>query len=242
VLKNSRKKNLWISIDRYGIMRPTKNISVGKFSSEKTDRISGVDVENSQLPTKDFLHWKTKSQWLHWDLNPWIWSSSNEGIKYKWEEDFIQENNGSGNDGEPKIQGLFNFVDNKVGDGGFCCVAGFNRVIKEYSAKTANSGYAKAHAKEYAFVEVHAADPLQKQVLPISLRAGSCLIWSSELPHCNYPNDSEKFRIVQYVKMFSSKEEFPGTVNRRKEVTRMIEKENVQLSDLGSKLLGTQHW
>jgi len=133
-------------------------------------------------------------------------------------------------------------VDNKVGDGGFCCVAGFNRVIKEYSAKTANSGYAKAHAKEYAFVEVHAADPLQKQVLPISLRAGSCLIWSSELPHCNYPNDSEKFRIVQYVKMFSSKEEFPGTVNRRKEVTRMIEKENVQLSDLGSKLLGTQHW
>jgi len=64
------KKNLWISIDRYGIMRPTKNISVGKFSSEKTDRISGVDVENSQLPTKDFLHWKTKSQWLHWDLNP----------------------------------------------------------------------------------------------------------------------------------------------------------------------------
>jgi len=137
-------------------MRPTKNISVGKFSSEKTDRISGVDVENSQLPTKDFLHWKTKSQWLHWDLNPWIWSSSNEGIKYKWEEDFIQENNGSGNDGEPKIQGLFNFVDNKVGDGGFCCVAGFNRVIKEYSAKTANSGYAKAHAKEYAFVEVHA--------------------------------------------------------------------------------------
>lgn len=33
-----------------------------------------------------------------------IWTSSNEGNDYEWNDNFIQENNGSRNYGRPKLQ------------------------------------------------------------------------------------------------------------------------------------------
>jgi hypothetical protein len=45
-------------------------------------------------------------------------------------------------------------VDNRLGDGGFSCVPGFNQVLRDYAEKTAQTDYAKKMEKEYAFVEV----------------------------------------------------------------------------------------
>jgi len=230
---------LWVSFDRYGIMRPTKNVPVGNLPEQKYRTVAFDD--RGILPVKDFPEWKTHLE-LHWDLNPWLWTSTNEGIDYSWDDDFIQENNGSRNTGEPKIQGFINLADNRFGDGGFVCVPGFNRVIGLYSEQTKDSNYRKKHDKEYAFVALHPDDNLQKQAKNISIRAGSVLIWSSELPHCNYANDSNKFRIVQYMKMFSAKEGKPGSNKRREEVTRMIRAINVPVTELGKKILGIENW
>jgi len=85
-------------------------------------------------------------------------------------------------------------------------------------------------------------DAMQTQAQGISLRAGSLLIWSSELPHCNYPNNSNRFRIVQYVKMFEAQDQNPGITNRRREMNRMISKSGCEVTELGSRMLGLKDW
>jgi len=48
-----KQKNLWVKLDRYGFMRPTR----------------GLLEDNS---TVDKLEWETDRNWVHWDQNPWI--------------------------------------------------------------------------------------------------------------------------------------------------------------------------
>jgi len=42
-------------------------------------------------------------------------------------------------------------------------------------------------------------DPVIQYIQKCPIRAGGLLIWDSRLPHNNYPNDSERPRIVQYI-------------------------------------------
>jgi len=192
------------------------------------------------LPLKNHEEWQTNPLWLHWDLNPWLWTLTTEGRDYVWDEDFIQENNGTANKGRPKLQGLLNFIDNREGDGGFSCIPGFNRILKEYALKTEKSEYAKQNCKEYVFVPVPENDAMQKQAQNITLRAGSLLIWSSELPHCNNPNFTNHFRIVEYVKMFEAQCQNPGIQNRRSFMNKMVK--GCEVTPLGSKILGLTDW
>lgn len=98
-------------------------------------------------------------------------------------------------------------------------------------------------------------DPMQEQVQYVSLRAGSLLIWTSELPHCNYPNNSSKFRITQYgapsqilsahnpvVKMFEAQDQSVGFKSRQQTVRGIINKNNVEVTSLGENLLGLKKW
>jgi len=233
-------KELWSSIDRYGIMRPTKNVPSGKLQPI-APRTEATDPSGT-LISSDREEWKTTVLWLHWDLNPWLWTLTQDGKEYSWDEDFIQENNGSCNKGRPKLQGFLNFIDNRVGDGGFACIPGFNKVLKDYALRTRNTEYAKKNQSEFVFVPVPSNDAMQTQAQGISLRAGSLLIWSSELPHCNYPNNSNRFRIVQYVKMFEAQDQNPGITNRRREMNRMISKSGCEVTELGSRMLGLKDW
>merc|ERR1712137_1239024 len=47
-------EDLLVSIDRYNIMRPTRDI---EFPSGREDR----------------PEWRGRGSWFHWDLNPWHW-------------------------------------------------------------------------------------------------------------------------------------------------------------------------
>ena len=68
-------KDLWCSVDRYGLMKPTKNIKL----------LDGSKVDKPE--------WKTTEKWLHWDMNPW------KALKHEKEHldvsnfNFITENN-----------------------------------------------------------------------------------------------------------------------------------------------------
>eukprot|EP01127_Copromyxa_protea_P005206 TRINITY_DN150_c1_g1_i7.p1 TRINITY_DN150_c1_g1~~TRINITY_DN150_c1_g1_i7.p1 ORF type:complete len:231 (-),score=38.35 TRINITY_DN150_c1_g1_i7:80-772(-) len=230
-------------------MRPTKNVPIGKLDEVRArTTVEGLEIKGRGLGTKpgeepqiveDHRAWRTRPLWIHWDLNPWIWCLTKEGEEYHFQE-FIQENNGSPNDGLGKAQGILNLVDSKEGDGGFCCVPGFHKHLKEYATLTANTQYARQSLVSRSFVNVPQDDPLNKQVKKISLRAGSMVVWNSELPHCNYPNESSKFRINQYLKMFPAKEGFPNTDVRTEILEEMTE--NIEVTELGRKLFGLEKW
>jgi len=130
----------------------------------------------------DRPEWKTYSSWLHWDLNPWAWES-NLGEDYKF-SDFITENNGSKKMGKIKCQGLINLVDALEDDGGFMCVPGFHKHLKEYVEKTKHLDYPKLTLTKnsFSFSNVQPGDPINEQGQKITARAGTLIIWSSELP------------------------------------------------------------
>jgi len=173
-------------------------------------------------------------------LNPWKWTGTQEGLDYEF-KGFITENNGSKNrGGELKLQGILTLVDSYVGDGGFCCVPGFHKHLKKWCERTGHSRYAEKTATNFGFVNVPKGEVINEQVQKISSRAGSLVVWSSELPHCNYPNDSNRFRINQYIKMMPAQEGGAGTDIRR---GMMMEYTNdVEVSPLGRKVLGLENW
>jgi len=49
------RDDLWVKFDRYGLMRPTKDIKIKAPTTRLIDRPEWLTVEN----------------WLHWDQNPW---------------------------------------------------------------------------------------------------------------------------------------------------------------------------
>jgi hypothetical protein len=255
-----KTEQLWVSLDRWGLMRPTKHVPWGKLKNPTVVRttVEGEEaVEEGAVnaakrrkgkltapwtPTfVDKPEWKTNELWLHWDLNPWVWTSGTEGVDYSF-VDFITENNGSRNDGCGKVQGILTLVDSRIGDGGFCCVPGFHKHLKEYAEKTKHSAWATnfCRRQNYEFNHVHPDDPMNTQVKKISARAGTLIIWNSELPHCNYPNDSSRFRINQYIKMFRSQEGKPGVWQRKMFVQQLLG--DFQPSELGQKLFGLKPW
>eukprot|EP01126_Amoeba_proteus_P017948 TRINITY_DN188_c0_g1_i22.p1 TRINITY_DN188_c0_g1~~TRINITY_DN188_c0_g1_i22.p1 ORF type:complete len:243 (-),score=50.81 TRINITY_DN188_c0_g1_i22:105-833(-) len=242
-------------------MRPTRNVPIGKLKNPKTIRISvegdevaeigrgtivlqktrnvKADLTLSTSVVADKLEWKTRSSWLHWDLNPWVWTSGDEGIDYKFEE-FIEENNGSRNDGNLKLQGLITLVESRSGDGGFCCVPGFHHNLKAYCENSRNTEYVEKNRFNYTFVNVPPGDRLHSETVHISTRAGSLIIWNSELPHCNCPNESSRIRMNQYIKMFPAHEGYPGTNVRREIMKQFVAKFEVTL--LGRRLFGLERW
>lgn len=53
------REDLWVKFDRYGLMRPTKNIRLKNTSATDSPKF----ISRPQ--------WLTEENWLHWDQNPW---------------------------------------------------------------------------------------------------------------------------------------------------------------------------
>eukprot|EP01119_Soliformovum_irregulare_P023817 TRINITY_DN8400_c0_g1_i1.p1 TRINITY_DN8400_c0_g1~~TRINITY_DN8400_c0_g1_i1.p1 ORF type:complete len:373 (-),score=57.70 TRINITY_DN8400_c0_g1_i1:73-1191(-) len=231
-----KRPDLWVAIDRFGVLRPTRDVP-----NNSMDPIScRMDVSSDAVEKSDHPEWKTQSAWTHWDLNPWMWTlNTRKGLEYAF-EDFIVENNGTSNDGNLKLQGLINLIDCRVQDGGFCCVPGFHRHLKDWSEKTMHTK-PQIRAGNPDYVSVPKDDPMHLQLEKISCRSGSLIIWSSELPHCNYANDSDRFRMNQYIKMFPQQNGKPG-VNQRKTLLTSSLPKGFEPSELGKKLFGLASW
>ena len=91
-----------------------------------------------------------------------------------------------------RLQGLLSLSDSTETTGGFICIPGFQKEWNNYCKLDRPDQdvcpflSAKDHRAEKVFV-----------------RPGSLIIWDSRLPHCNYPNQSQKyFRLVQYITYF----------------------------------------
>lgn len=208
---------LWVSIDRISMMRPTKNVH--KFFP------NGENMEPMDKP-----EWKTITNWLHWDMNPWTGKTSTYGFEIR---------DATKNRGYDllKVQGILALVDCSQEAGGFHAVPGFQHHIRGW----ANQNKAKFHRNNTdTTFQVPEDDPIRQDTQTMPIRKGSILIWNSALPHGTYPNDSEQFRCIQYLKMAPTTdlairpwipaELLPGAET------------GFHLSELGKKLYGLATW
>jgi len=240
------RKNLWSSVDRHGMMRPTKNVPNFALPPQKARSSAippeGWENDDSSQKTRrleDHDGWRSAENWVHWDLNPWFWTGTKEGADYVFDH-FITENNGSRNTGDLKLQGLVTFSDSREEDGGFATVPGFHKYLKKWSELTQNTDLWEKNRDTYDYVKTPKDDPMVKQLQKVSSRPGSLIIWRSEQPHCNYPNKSNKFRINQYLKMFPAQYGAPGVKHRQAAMTEMLK--GIEVTELGMKLFGQTEW
>jgi hypothetical protein len=84
-------------------------------------------------------------------------------------------------------------------------------------------------------------DPLFENLQNVLTRARSLVLWRSELPHCNYPNYSNRFRMTQYLKCFPAQYGAKGTDVRAEMIKDLLPKDFV-LTELGKKVLGLEPW
>ncbi len=134
------------------------------------------------------------------------------------------------------IQGLVSLSDNNEGEGCFQCVPGYHVELQENRISPTRN-------YEEALIGLDAAKAVQ-----IPLRAGDLLVWSSLLPHGVVENSSEKYRAIQYVRMYNSLDFDNHVLNRRLSMwyhqlphgPTMWPK--AQLSELGEYLVGLKRW
>lgn len=237
------------SVDRYGIMRPTKNVKMMK--KRKSVDAEGNEVEVVEEVVKDRPNWQTTEQWFHWDLAVWAWfglapcpdpqkeQDIHDGWLMSGAMKFITENNGTVDfKGYEKMQGLLALSDSTEEDGGFETVPGYHKFLETWAKQTPifNKG---------SFVYVPKEDPLREHSQKITARKGSLVVWSSRMPHCNYPNTGPNFRFVQYLKMFPAVVMPPTNSSIwsvRAQVLRHRLPQGFEPSELGQLVFGLQPW
>jgi len=145
--------------------------------------------------------------------------------------------------GAIRVQGLVTLTDCPEDAGGFHCVPGFQgRRFFEWGEANKSYGEREDICKRN-FIEVPDDDPMRSDILKVPMRAGSLLIFNSQLPHGNYPNLSESFRMVQYIKMLpvDDPREYLPTFSYSK-FTPEEWLGGFQPSPLGRKLFGLDEW
>lgn len=146
-------------------------------------------------------------------------------------ETFCREYNDSGieKDNIIKLQGLVNFIDNRKEDGGFHLVPGYHKKVKEWQKDKKPS--------KSLYNPIPQSDPMYKEIVRVTLRAGSICIWNNLMPHGSSPNNSDRMRMCQYIKMFP-KSHVKVSKQRKKVLMKMMEINNFKPSELGIKLFG----
>eukprot|EP00003_Mantamonas_plastica_P032409 TRINITY_DN879_c0_g1_i1.p1 TRINITY_DN879_c0_g1~~TRINITY_DN879_c0_g1_i1.p1 ORF type:complete len:391 (+),score=114.56 TRINITY_DN879_c0_g1_i1:167-1339(+) len=240
----SGHKELRVSVDRYGMLRPTKNVEMKN--------------ENGEVEIKDMEEWRTALKSIHWDLNPWYYHHAERDEEVKAFEEgrnkffggfspgsFLSEfNDAIEKQDKHVLQGLIAITDAREEDGGFHTVSGFSSQLEKWTK--INDQQFEQEKFNTTFVQVPKDDEMRRHVQRIPLRAGSLLIWDSRQPHSNYANESENIRMVQYVKMFPEPEfdeEYED--GRLKMLSMMIPKslmEEEEREEFQTKILGLERW
>ena len=144
------------------------------------------------------------------------------------------------------MQGVLYLTDTTADQGGFQCIPGFHRQLDEWE-KT-----------QPADRDPRRLDTTGFEVKPIPGKAGDLLIWHSLLPHGNGRNCTNRPRLAQYITMFPARED--NEADRQSRIKSWQERlapqgfpgdprgleqkfgKTAELTALGRKLLGVDHW
>jgi ectoine hydroxylase-related dioxygenase (phytanoyl-CoA dioxygenase family) len=131
------------------------------------------------------------------------------------------EGNYEKNNGYTKLAGVLALSDTNENSGGFECVCGFQNYINTWC---------ELHPKE---IKIEEDENLMKNFRKILLRKGSLLVFSRELPHNIYPNNSDNFRYAQYLRMhpLSCLELDENLIQKRKELIQKLIPKQLDVSD-----------
>jgi len=196
-------KDLMVNQDRYGFFTPTENIAVPQQNQQKKDS----PVEYIQLPQR-----KTVTN-LHLDMNPWNYVQDEDdsyahkilnSLRYKRHSDFIIENNEVGcikpQYKQLHIQSLVNLIDNYEEDGGFQIVPGFHNHIMQWTE--VNKHQKSWYGNHQTFIMLKTSCDLVPYSIRVTARAGSMILWNQTVAHGSRCNNSHRFRMAQFFKVF----------------------------------------
>jgi len=83
-------------------------------------------------------------------------------------------------------------------------------------------------------------DPLKAHGQKAPVRSGSLLIWDARLAHCNFPNDSSRMRIVQYIQAAQADDTSIGPLCTNENL--LPPRSQFELTPLGRRLYGFEPW
>ena len=222
-------RELFVNVTRAGLMRPTRNIFFPSLNQ-----------------TEDRPDWKTVSEWLHLDMNPLTGRVSTYGFENVAEghceksSDPLTAQQKPTNNGMRmrKLQGILALDDCPEANGGFHAVPGFQHFISTWTKQNEQLCLDANQGGDPTTVTIPVDDPIREHIQRMPIRKGSLLVWDSRLPHGNFPNDSNRMRIVQYLHMAPvsdvstrpfplSKDDLPS---------------DFRLTELGERLYGFRAW
>lgn len=178
--------NVFLDAASWDLMSHPRIIQLQKLLYQRDDIMyTSLGRWGVMRPTASHPEWKTETNWLHWDQNPWT------------EPEFV------------RLQAIVCLTDNTQTSGGFACVPRFHKEFQrwgeEHPLGTLFSSTGTMLNHTYGVGQpfpVPADDPSQERLVKVLAPAGSMVIWDSRLPHQNFPNtDSKALRIVFYCMM-----------------------------------------
>ncbi|MDP2438087.1 MAG: phytanoyl-CoA dioxygenase family protein [archaeon] len=174
----------------------------------------------TQLPSGPRPDWKTLSSWLHIDCNP-VSGMTDVGS-------FDLDSSGPERmdfEANLYVQGFVALTDARLHDGGFHCVPGSPCLIDLYLDRGGPGA---------GNIQIgRPGHPIWDYVHRLPVRKGSSVIWNSLTLHGNYPNDSDRFRMVAYARMLPHNRGFTPLIHDAQRLP-----EGFVLTALGHRLFG----
>lgn len=212
-------------------------VNTGRASAMRPTRRVPLHETDGEVPLVDRPEWKSVdgAEWLHWDMNPFNGFAST----FSWRTRDVYANHGYG---KLRVQGILALSDCGPDDGGFFCVPGSHRVIQGWANRNGEAVRdAQLQSPESnTQLRLPPDDPLKLHAQKAPIRRGSLLIWDARVAHCNFPNDSENMRIVQYIQMVKADDPAMGPLCTKESYLPPVGQ--FELSEVGSKLYGFTKW
>jgi hypothetical protein len=142
----------------------------------------------------------------HFDLNPYVWCGMVEQSKDNpmYEEMYnsypflIAEGNNTLSHGLPKLRAVLQLSDSLETTGGLECLPGFHNQLKLWCEQHPPR---QSYGQSDFSLGIAKGDPIDVNMQKMTVRKGSLILFSAELPHSMYPNLSEGFRFAQFLRM-----------------------------------------
>jgi hypothetical protein len=192
--------------------------------------------------------WRTEYTFpgVHLDFNPAVYRRPDrvrdfrERLTYHDEQDWVTENNLYCVEDGLQVQAVLNLEDNRAEDGGFQCVPGFHRRFDEWldgliSDDASPSGLYRFNAGPHdgRFVSAPVRVPVP---------AGALILWDQRLAHGTLPNDSDRGRLIQFLKVFPARILSPARAAARRAALlgRLAQEGFMEISPEGRILFGLE--
>lgn len=201
--------------------------------------VSCLDRGSLMLPTKG-PHGKEEymaTRIPHFDLNPYVWCGICHGkdmpkyMSYEHYHLMLSEGNNTSSHGLPKLRAVLQLSESTAHAGGFECMVGFHRQIHQWCKL---NPIKQTSVNPYGWGVPH-NDPIEHNMQKITVRKGSLIVFTAELPHTMFPNESDQFRYAQYLRMapLSTLELSDEALSKRRALLAANMPRQLQVSELG---------